>query len=158
MLHDNFKYGYFQLNCESYPRVILPSSQSKYLYVKINGIIMKQVNKHGNKTNIIQAHCGTSNRIIAHTSLYTAIVCPYTSSSRTNLVEIFSEGWSVASTNGHRNLAVEKVEIDQLGRELPRSIVLEFVGKEAGEYAVNWLEISKRLVTFSSYNRVILYH
>lgn len=50
----------------------------------------------------------------------------------------------MSSTNGHRMLAVDNVGIDQLGKELSRSIVVEFVGKNAAEYNVHWLEISRR--------------
>lgn len=131
--------NFLQVNCESYPRAITPAP-TKYLYVKVNGIIMRQFNKFGNKTAITQVHCGTSNRIIVHTALYSAVICPYTSSSRHNLVEIFSEGWNL----GQKALPVDKIEIDYLGKELSRSIVVEFVGKDTGTYGVNWLEISRR--------------
>lgn len=134
----------FQVNCENYPRVITPAA-NKYLYVKISGVIMKQTDMFGNKTTVSQIHCGTSNRILAHTALYTAIICPYgTSSRRYNLVEIFSEGWSISNKHGPKSLAVDKVEIDYLGKELKRSIAVEFVGKEPGTYSVMWLELARR--------------
>lgn len=106
---------------------------------------MKQTDKFGNKTTVSQIHCGTSNRVLVHTSLYTAIICPYSSASRRyNLVEIFSEGWSISSKHGYKSLAVDKVEIDHLGKELMRSIAVEFVGKESGTYSVMWLELARR--------------
>lgn len=106
---------------------------------------MKQFDRFLNKSSIRQTHCGTPNRAIVHTALYTAIICPYTSSSAENLVEIFSEGWN-SKTNALKHLHVDKVALDYLGREISRSIVVEFVGKDTTEYTVHWVEISRRYV------------
>ncbi|KAF5292275.1 hypothetical protein FQR65_LT11238 [Abscondita terminalis] len=133
-----------ELNCENYPRVIIPAPK-KYLYVKISGVILKHARKFGNETNVSPSRCGTSNRITVHTALYSAVICPYIMSSRRhNLVEVFSEGWSVSSVNGPNPLPVEKVEIDYLGNELSKTIVVEFLGKETGTYSISWLELSRR--------------
>lgn len=134
----------FQLNCENYPRTIIPAPK-KYLYVKIHGIILKHTARFGNVTSHpASPWCGTSNRITVHTALYSAVICPYASSSREHLVEVFSEGWSIGSTRGTRPLPVDKVEIDHLGNDLSRSIVVDFVGKEVGAYSVTWLELARK--------------
>ncbi|XP_044271339.1 uncharacterized protein LOC123015593 [Tribolium madens] len=136
-----------ETNCENSPRVIIPSP-NKYLYVKISGVIMKHSSRLGDgaSRSVSPVRCGTSNRIKVHTALYSALICPYSSSSRSNLVEVFSEGWSVGNVDGHSvgNIALDKIEIDRLGKELPRSIVVEFVGKEEGSYSVMWLELGRR--------------
>lgn len=137
----------FQTNCENSPRVIIPSP-NKYLYVKISGVIMKHSSRlgDGSSRSVTPVRCGTSNRIKVHTALYSALICPYSSSSRNNLVEVFSEGWNVGKVDGHSigNLALDKIEIDRLGKELPRSIVVEFIGKEEASYSVMWLELGRR--------------
>ncbi|XP_022909988.1 uncharacterized protein [Onthophagus taurus] len=129
-----------EINCESFPNAIIPSPH-KYLYVKINGIILKQLNRQGNETTVSQMKCETPNRITVHTPIYSAIICPYESSSRRNLVEVFSEGWMA---NKDRPLSVDKISIDHLGKELSRSIMIEFLGKEDATYSVTWLELSRR--------------
>nr|CAH7729401.1 unnamed protein product [Callosobruchus chinensis] len=138
-----------EANCESNPRVIVPSS-NKYLYVKIKGLIMKHSSRMGNNTirtvNTGQ-RCDIATRIIVHTALYTAVICPTPNSYRDHLVEVFSEGWHLKSDQNHviiRDMAFDKLEIDRLGKELPRTIAIEFYGKEEGEYVVNWLELTRR--------------
>lgn len=134
-----------QFNCENSPRVIVPSAPNKYLYVKVNGVIMRHSSRRGNETIVASVHCGTPNRIMVHTALYSAIICPYTSSSRYDgLVEVFSEGWALTSLDGRSALPVEYVDIDRLGRDVPRTVAVEFVGKESASYSVMWLEISRR--------------
>lgn len=39
---------------------------------------------------------------------------------------------------------VNTINFDRLGKELSRAITVEFLGKEAGEYNVKWLELLKR--------------
>lgn len=124
---------------------IIPSSHKKYLYVKINGIIMKHTSRLLNETNVTPVRCGSRNRIMIHTALYSAAICPYTSSYRhNNLVEVFSEGWAVTTVNGRPALTVDKVDIDRLGGDVSRAIVVEFLGREAASYSVMWLELSRR--------------
>ncbi|XP_025837357.1 uncharacterized protein LOC108732223 [Agrilus planipennis] len=138
--HPNSK-----LNCENYPRVIIPTGR-KYLYVKIHGVILQHFSHDGNETKVSPMKCLSANRITVHTSLYTAIVCPYSTTTRYNLVEIFSEGWHRKKDHGLKSFSVDKIGIDYLGNELSRSIVVEFLGKEEGTYSVRWLELSRRRV------------
>ncbi|XP_023310248.1 uncharacterized protein LOC108907793 [Anoplophora glabripennis] len=137
-----------EANCESSPRVIIPGS-NKYLYVKISGGIMKHSSRLGNGTSRTIStglRCETANRIRVHTALYTAMICPSERTSRQHLVEVFSEGWNVKNSPEYAigQMVLDKIEIDRLGKELPRTIVVEFYGREAGEYSVMWLELSRR--------------
>ncbi|KAJ8915070.1 hypothetical protein NQ315_014325 [Exocentrus adspersus] len=137
-----------ETNCESSPRVIIPAP-NKYLYVKISGGIMKHSSRIGNRTSRTIStglRCGTSNRIRVHTALYTALICPSEESSRQHVVEVFSEGWNAKRSPGHavNQMALDNIEIDRLGKELPKTIVVEFFGKETAEYSVMWLELSRR--------------
>lgn len=88
---------------------------------------------------------------MVHTALYSALICPEAAVSRERMVEIFSEGWhlqgggvagNARSTIGQ--LALDAVGMDHLGKELPRTVVVEFYGREAGRYPVMWLELAKR--------------
>ncbi|KRT83919.1 hypothetical protein AMK59_3324, partial [Oryctes borbonicus] len=129
------------INCENYPRVMIPSP-NKYLYVKLHGIILKHLDKQGNETTVSQMKCSTANRITVHTPLFSAIICPQQAVTRHhNLVELFSEGWHL---NQHKFFPVDRIGIDYLGKELPRTIMVEFLGKEPGTYSVTWLELSRR--------------
>ncbi|XP_074031451.1 uncharacterized protein [Leptinotarsa decemlineata] len=138
-----------EANCENSPRVIIPAP-NKYLYVKIGGSIMKHSMKlrNGTFTTIITGQrCDNADRIMVHTSLFSALICPYENTyRRDHLVEVFSEGWHLKENREHTvdGLVLDKVEIDRLGRELPRMIVVEFYGKEVGEYPVMWLELARR--------------
>ncbi|KAJ8974831.1 hypothetical protein NQ317_019498 [Molorchus minor] len=135
-------------NCEFSPRVIIPRP-NKYLYVKISGGIVKHSSRLANgtfRTVSTGLRCETSNRIRVHTALYSALICPYEKSSRQHLVEVFSEGWNIKKSPDHAvgQMALDRIEIDRLGKELPRTIVVEFYGKQTGEYSVMWLELSRR--------------
>lgn len=113
--------------------------------MRVNGVVMRHSSRRGNETIVTSVYCGTHNRILVHTALYSAIICPYTSSSRyDNLVEVFSEGWTLSSLDGRTSLPVEYVNIDRLGKDVPRTVSVEFIGKESASYSVMWLEISRR--------------
>ncbi|CAG9759748.1 unnamed protein product [Ceutorhynchus assimilis] len=139
-----------ELNCEYSPRVFVPGP-SKYLYVKIGGVILKHSSRWSNNNTLRSTSrtghtCETSNRIVIHTALYTALICPESTISRDRMVEVFSEGWNIKekSKNIVGQLSLDKIEVDRLGKELPRTIVAEFYGKEEGRYPVMWLELSRR--------------
>ncbi|KAG5885527.1 hypothetical protein JTB14_022016 [Gonioctena quinquepunctata] len=138
-----------EVNCEQYPRVIIPAP-NKYLYVKIGGSIMKHSTKWTNgtvKTITTGQRCDTANRIMVHTVLYSAMICPYENAYRhDHRVEVFSEGWHIKTDQESviDGMVLDKIEIDRLGKELPRMVVVEFYGKEAAEYPVMWLELARR--------------
>lgn len=48
------------------------------------------------------------------------------------------------SKNTVGQLTLDKVEVDSLGQELPRTVAVEFYGKEPGSYPVMWLELMRR--------------
>ncbi|XP_050310643.1 uncharacterized protein LOC126746434 [Anthonomus grandis grandis] len=139
-----------EINCENSPRAFVPGP-NKFLYVKIGGVILKHSSRWSNNNTLRSTSwtghtCDTPNRVIVHTALYTALICPDPFISRDRMVEVFSEGWNIKSKSenvvGHYSL--DKVEIDRLGKELPRTIVAEFYGKDEGRYPIMWLELSKR--------------
>ncbi|CAH1119115.1 unnamed protein product, partial [Phaedon cochleariae] len=135
-----------QANCEFNPRVIIPAP-NKYLYVKIRGSIMKHSTKMGNgtiRTITTGQHCDTANRIMIHTALYTAQVCPSERYSRAHLVEVFSEGWHPRGDQAVDGVALERIQIDRLGLELSKTVVVEFYGRQEGEYSIMWLELARR--------------
>lgn len=80
--------------------------------------------------------CGTSNRVVVHTggAIHVSI-CPKPHIDfRHHVVEVFSDGWAVGSN----------AMILAPGQEPPRTIAVEFIGKEAGSYSVTWLELARR--------------
>ncbi|XP_035718354.1 uncharacterized protein LOC118440021 isoform X1 [Vespa mandarinia] len=117
-------------NCEKHPWLIDPAP-GQYLYVKTHGSIM---------TNRIK--CATKNRIVLHAGgNIRASVCPKPmEDSREQVVEIFSDGWSVGSANF----------IPVPGRDPVRTIAVEFLISEPEAYGVTWLELTRRPATTST--------
>lgn len=73
--------------------------------------------------------CLTRNRIVIYSSgKLRATVCPH-SPRRAATVEVFSEGW-------------EKNENSSGLDEKTRRLLVEFVAREPGSYAVSWLEVA----------------
>ncbi|XP_066247763.1 uncharacterized protein [Euwallacea similis] len=139
-----------EVNCENSPRVFVPGP-NKFLYMKVGGVILAHSRRWNNNytlrsTSRTGHSCESKNRIAVHTALYTAHICPEMTVSRDKMVEVFSEGWNIKtpSKNTVGQLTLDKVEIDYLGRELPRTIAVEFYGREPGSYPVMWLELLRR--------------
>ncbi|KAI4504001.1 hypothetical protein M0802_000472 [Mischocyttarus mexicanus] len=111
-------------NCEKQPWLIDPSP-GQYLYVKTHGSIMTNHSK-----------CLTKNRIVFHSGgKLRASVCPQpVDDSRQQVVEIFSDGWSVGRSNF----------IPVPGRDPVRTIAVEFLITEPELYGVTWLELTRR--------------
>ncbi|KAK2587829.1 hypothetical protein KPH14_003929 [Odynerus spinipes] len=111
-------------NCEKHPWLIDPAP-GQYLYVKTHGLIMS------NRTK-----CATKNRIVLHTGgTIHASVCPQpVDDSRTQVAEIFSDGWSTSYAN----------LIPIPGRDPVRTIAVEFLISESESYSVTWLELTRR--------------
>lgn len=114
----------FQRNCEKHPWLIDPAP-GQYLYVKTQGSIM---------TNRVK--CATKNRIVLHSGgKVRASVCPKPmEDSREQVVEIFSDGWSVGSADF----------IPLPGRDPVRTIAVEFLITDPEPYGVTWLELTRR--------------
>ncbi|XP_030765063.1 uncharacterized protein LOC115889262 [Sitophilus oryzae] len=88
-----------EVNCETNPRVLLPGPE-KFLYVKIGGVILEHSSRWSNNNTLRSISstgqsCKTANRIVIHTALYTALICPEPTISRDKMVEVFSEGWHI---------------------------------------------------------------
>lgn len=107
--------------CTSQPWLIEPENPfTNFLYLKIKGFEMKN-----------DSYCGTRNRILVHAPGRTTsmrIICPDVFVG--NVVELFSEGWAVYS---YKHLQAKHV----------RSFIIEFLQREPGNFAVNWIEVSK---------------
>lgn len=99
---------------------------------------------NGTSRMLSTGRCSTSNRIIIHSALYSTLICPHESISRDQMVEVFSDGWHIDSSRAVGQMTLDRIEIDRLGKELPRTIVVEFHGKETASYSVQWLELSRR--------------
>lgn len=122
---------YFQVHCENYPWMVEPG-RGKYLFIKVRGHMIpepKLIPENESNSVISEPACLTRNRIVIYSSgKLRAVVCPH-SPKRTATVEVFSEGWDKAdNTSG----------LD----EKTRRLLVEFVAREPGSYAVSWLEVS----------------
>ncbi|BES97500.1 CUB [Nesidiocoris tenuis] len=123
-------------NCEGHPWVIEPS-ESHYLYVKMPGVVVGGVGKTG---IIRRGQCITSNRVEIHAGTTHVIVCPEpTARHSESIVEVFSEGWRI--TNEAERLPPVWAKHD---RKEIRNVLVEFVPREEGTYAVTWLELTRR--------------
>lgn len=124
----------FQIKCENYPIAITPSS-SKYLYIKINGVLIKS-NAYGNTTSI-PWDCRTDNRIVLYSGGVQTIVCPaHEDAANSRYVEVFSQGWTKPVMVG--------VKPDAMGTEASRSVTVDFIGKSKATHSLMWVELSKR--------------
>ncbi|KAL2729828.1 uncharacterized protein V1477_015639 [Vespula maculifrons] len=117
-------------NCEKHPWLIDPAP-GQYLYVQTHGSIMTNRSK-----------CATKNRIVLHSGgNIRALVCPKPiEDSRQQIVEIFSDGWSVGSAD-----FIPVPSLDPV-----RTITVEFLISEPEPYGVTWLELTRRPATTST--------
>lgn len=108
--------------CTNQPWLIEPEdSFNNFLYLKIKGFEIK------NKTD-----CETKNRILVYSAGKTNqphVICPI-NIDPDQLVELFSEGWSLFS---YRHMQIKN----------SRSFIIEFLQHEPGNFVVNWMEVSK---------------
>jgi hypothetical protein len=117
--------------CKNHPWLIEPGP-NQYLYVKLPGTIAT------NRTK-----CETKNRIVVHTAgKLQAAVCPQSSSEwHQDVVEVFSDGWTVSG-----NAMMVAAPQDAV-----RSIAVEYIINEditsGAEYSVTWLELTRRYAT-----------
>lgn len=124
------------------------------MYVKISGHILKPLQLFKEINNTLHAvrpfdmrgRCGTKNRVTIHTGVSNKIiVCPYQSNGGSHSeVKAFSEGWSMARSIQDHPIVADMPALDRLADDPPRSIVVEFLGRESGSYAISWLELSRK--------------
>lgn len=83
-----------------------------------------------------RSKCATKNRIVLHSGgNIRALVCPKPiEDSRQQIVEIFSDGWSVGSAD-----FIPVPSLDPV-----RTITVEFLISEPEPYGVTWLELTRR--------------
>ncbi|KAB0794144.1 hypothetical protein PPYR_13764 [Photinus pyralis] len=109
--------------CVHQPWLIEPEdSYNNFIYLKIKGAELKNDTK-----------CPTKNRILVYApsrANFMHVICPSYYDSAHRVVELFSEGWSLFS---YRYMQTEN----------SRSFVIEFLQREPGNFAVNWMEVSK---------------
>lgn len=117
--------------CVHQPWLIEPEDPvNNYLYLKIRGYELNPI-----------VSCPTSNRIMVYSAINPSqvrIICPAHQEATANVVEVFSEGWK------------KPPEAADLLMEHSRSFIVEFLQKEAGNYMVTWIEVSKRPSVTSS--------
>lgn len=123
-------------NCIHQPWMIEPMNPHiNFIYLKIKGFEVNQISS---------TICPTSNRIFVYYALETQSpkeICPEPSVGydKSNFdvqtVELFSKGWKLRGDQSDSELILEPNS---------RSFVVEFVQREAGKYAVKWIEVSKR--------------
>lgn len=112
--------------CTNQPWLIEPEDAfNNYLYLKIKGFELKIKNKTD--------YCETKNRIVVYAAGKTTephIICPSININPDELVELFSEGWSLFS---YRHMQLKNA----------RSFIIEFLQHEPGNFVVTWMEVSK---------------
>lgn len=116
-LHQNQSVRY----CLQQPWLIEPEEDGNFIYLKIKGTERRD-----------SRLCPSKNRILVYPAGRTEevhVICPYYESVD-DVVEMFSEGWSLYSYRKIQN-------------RNSRSFVVEFLRKEAGNFAVTWMEVSK---------------
>lgn len=109
--------------CVHQPWLIEPEdAYNNFIYLKIKGIEIRNDTK-----------CSTKNRILVYSPTRTNfmhVICPSYNDNPHRVVELFSEGWSLFS---YRYIQAAN----------SRSFVIEFLQREPGNFAVNWMEVSK---------------
>ncbi|XP_028030461.1 uncharacterized protein LOC114243244 [Bombyx mandarina] len=139
-------------HCEHRPWLIDPSP-GHYLYLQVRGSIISEptLDNFTLLNNITVAPdlrhlCRTQNRIAVYAGgLMPVYICPGSTEQDTEeVVEIFSEGWSKDVDELARHVLQPGPSPDRFDLEFPRSLAVELIAVEAGNYFVSWLELSKR--------------
>jgi hypothetical protein len=136
--------------CVNHPWLIEPEdSVNNFLYLKIRGFELPSSSAMAANVNNAGI-CPTLNRIVVYSGVDTRdpkVICPAEAAgaettTKVQVVEVFSDGWNRVNKSGTGLLLLPPHA---------RSFVVEFLQKEAGSYAVTWMEVSKRpLLTTSS--------
>ncbi|XP_044759196.1 uncharacterized protein LOC123316942 isoform X1 [Coccinella septempunctata] len=108
--------------CSQQPWLIEPEDPlNNFIYLKIRGV-----------EKVDPRLCPSQNRILVYpggNSEDIHIICPFYQDA-SEVVELFSEGWSLFSYRKNHNMN-------------SRSFVVEFLQRERGNFVINWMEISK---------------
>ncbi|VEN62651.1 unnamed protein product, partial [Callosobruchus maculatus] len=106
--------------CLQQPWLIEPEEDSNFIYLKIKG------SKRDSRL------CASKNRILVYPAGRTEdvyVICPHYETVD-DVVEMFSEGWSLYSYR-------------KLQNKHSRSFIIEFSRREVGNFVVTWMEVSK---------------
>lgn len=91
--------------------------------------------------------CDTKNRVILYTGgALHSVVCPQPPvSDRHRVAEVFSNGWVVGESDDLTNSALSVLKDEESEKVLrAKSVIVEYLGKEDGQYSVTWLELGRR--------------
>ncbi|KAJ8928638.1 hypothetical protein NQ314_018774, partial [Rhamnusium bicolor] len=116
-LHQNQSIRY----CLQQPWLIEPEEDGNFIYLKVKGTERRD-----------SRLCHSKNRILIYPAGRTEdvhVICPYYE-KLDDVVEMFSEGWSLYSYKKIQN-------------KNSRSFIIEFLRIETGNFAVTWMEVSK---------------
>ncbi|CAG9812676.1 unnamed protein product [Phaedon cochleariae] len=120
--------------CLDQPWLIEPEEGGNFIYLKIRGTQKRDLRL-----------CKSRNRILVYPAGETEVVhiiCPHFD-SMDDVVEMFSDGWSLYSYKKIRN-------------RNSRSFIIEFLRTETGNFAVTWMDVSKNpALTLSSSSPMI---
>ncbi|KAK6625096.1 hypothetical protein RUM43_005387 [Polyplax serrata] len=138
-----------EINCEYQPWIIEPA-QGKYLYVTAKGLPIDKNSKIyeevlGNVSAVsLGPKCDTKNRILIYTGgVLQSVVCPRPPDSESHrIAEIFSNGWLEDEFEDSALTVLRDEESDRV--KAARSIMVEYLGKEDGQYSITWLELGRR--------------
>lgn len=88
--------------------------------------------------------CDTKNRILIYTGgVLQSVVCPRPPDSESHrIAEIFSNGWLEDEFEDSALTVLRDEESDRV--KAARSIMVEYLGKEDGQYSITWLELGRR--------------
>ncbi|XP_054288224.1 uncharacterized protein LOC129003910 [Macrosteles quadrilineatus] len=120
------------VNCEGLPWLV-EAHENKSLFLLTWGHFLPLTGEPD------AASCSTKNRVLLYTGRplrLLKVVCPSTPKERQFAVHVFSEEWYLQPTPGSSSEPF-------LQPPRPPSFLLEFVGRESGVAALNWLEISR---------------
>ncbi|CAH0564504.1 unnamed protein product, partial [Brassicogethes aeneus] len=108
--------------CLNQPWLIEPENNlGNYIYLKIKGSEIRDSRLCHSKNRILVFSPGKTEEI--------HLICPYYQNID-DVVEMFSEGWSIFSYKKIQN-------------KHSRSFIIEFLQREPGSFSVNWMEVSK---------------
>ncbi|KAK9883390.1 hypothetical protein WA026_001565 [Henosepilachna vigintioctopunctata] len=108
--------------CSQQPWLIEPEDLlNNFIYMKIKGVEKSDPRLCPSRNRILVYPGGKSEDV--------HIICPFHKES-TDIVELFSEGWSLFSYRKNQNTH-------------SRSFVVEFLQREEGNFVITWMEVSK---------------
>lgn len=74
------------------------------------------------------------------------MVCPQPYVADANrIAEVFSNGWTISESSDVEDSALSEIRDEENEKVIiAKSVIVEYVGKEDGQYSVSWLELGRR--------------